>query len=428
MTKHSNKPRPVGGKTGPLGGAIALLLALLCSAPAASAVTIDFDYTYDVHGLFDAPERRELLATAAAGVNRFIDRLEPIIPSTDQHWEYYIWRPDDYREWEFIADDTIPADTVKIYVGGANLIAPGTNAVAYMAQLWSVSGTTPWSDTVAYRGVANAAAEPATDFAPFAGSLVYNMNRDWHFGLDTAGLTEEKTDFLTVTMHELVHLLGLGPAASGRTKIVDAQFTGEQAVEVGSNNNPELRLDGGSGGSHPPGHWESGTLGGPDADAPVALLTPYTPPGVRRWPTLLDRAALRDIGWREAAPGDVDLDRDVDAADIKAILLADKFGKGPTNATWAEGDFNGDQKVSSADIKAVLLGGLFGRGPYAGDDPHEALYGALGEGQFLPPADALLEGYASLGEDATVPEPGTLLMLAVAALCGCLARRRRSGP
>ena len=72
-----------------------------------------------------------------------------------------------------------------------------------------------------------------------------------------------------------------------------------------------------------------------------------------------------------ALPGDVDLDGDIDNNDIQIILLANKFGIGPSDATWGEGDFDGDDDVDNDDIVLILLTNAFGSGSYAATDSTE---------------------------------------------------------
>lgn len=341
---------------------LACLLAVLpACAEVQAALTIGFDYSYDQHGFFDDPLRRELIELAAGQINRFIDDLDEIAPSGADQWTYYLRRPDDPTD-VLVDDDVIPADTVKVYVGGEPLSSRYL-ALTYPASIWMISGSQQWRDTVNYRGQTGAADHPPSDYSPHAASVSFNSSRDWHFGHTTEGLSEDNTDFLTVAMHELFHVLGLGPAGSWQAGISDGCFTGAHATATGSSNNPELELDSSG------GHWRIDTQGWVGDQPQLALLSPYIVRNERRWPTTLDRAALLDIGWREAAPGDVDLDRDVDPLDIQGILAANKFAIGASNAVWAEGDFDGNQQVDGLDIQMILATALFGTGPYAAMTP-----------------------------------------------------------
>ncbi|MBN2477068.1 MAG: hypothetical protein JXB62_20845 [Pirellulales bacterium] len=350
--------------------AICVAVALVC-ARGQAGLTIRFDYTYDGNGLFDDPARRELLEVSAGLVNRFIDDLDAIVPSSSDHWSYYVPRPDD-PNFAFVDDDTIPADTVKIYVGGRDLSA-NYLALASLASTWLVDGSDDWENTIAYRGEIGADADPATDYAFYAGSITFNTVRNWHFSRTTDGLDETTVDFLTVATHELLHLLGFGPAESWNAHIADGRFAGPEAMAVGSSNNPDLVLD------SVRAHWAADTLSAVGEASQEALLTPYIRRGERRLPTALDRAGLRDIGWQEAPAGDANLDRAINGIDIQAILAANLFGKDKEQlvaqqawpALWATGDFTGDGVVNGIDIQAILETNLFGTGPYASTTPEE---------------------------------------------------------
>jgi len=103
-------------------------------------------------------------------------------------------------------------------------------------------------------------------------------------------------------------------------------------------------------------------------------------------------AVYYDINFTEvdlfqAADGDANGDREVNASDIEAILAANKFGTGEP-ATWQEGDFTGDNEVGGSDIQAVLAANLFGQGPYAALDS--------GEPADAPVVDVLIDGSSVL--------------------------------
>jgi hypothetical protein len=81
----------------------------------------------------------------------------------------------------------------------------------------------------------------------------------------------------------------------------------------------------------------------------------------------------RSIGWLDpgdgsvsfafAAPGDTNLDWQVDVLDAANMLSAGKYNT-PSGARWAEGDFNYDGFVDILDGAAFATSGLFNRGPY----------------------------------------------------------------
>ena len=66
--------------------------------------------------------------------------------------------------------------------------------------------------------------------------------------------------------------------------------------------------------------------------------------------------AVDNVRLRALAAGDTDANGAVDSSDIVALVVADKFAKGPGDVSWAQGDFNGDDEFGSGDLIAVLVG------------------------------------------------------------------------
>ena len=121
----------------------------------------------------------------------------------------------------------------------------------------------------------------------------------------------------------------------------------------------------------------------------------------------------RAVGWLDngngslsfayAAPGDTNLDWQVNVLDAANMLTAGKFNTGAP-ATWAQGDFNYDGIVDVFDAANFISTGLYNTGAY------NVSAGAV-------------------GAVAAVPEPamwGGLLVAGSAAVCERLRRRRRS--
>ena len=130
---------------------LALVFLALMAARPLPAVQIEFDYSYDTVGFFDDPARRELLELAGRFVNRYVDRLEPIMPGNGNSWFTFAPVPGD----QFLFDMEIPANTIKVIVLG-NSVLPGNNLSQTTAPPASLSpGTTPtpeWEDLLASRG------------------------------------------------------------------------------------------------------------------------------------------------------------------------------------------------------------------------------------------------------------------------------------
>jgi hypothetical protein len=262
-------------------------------------------------------------------------------------------------------DLVAPADTLKVFVGGNNVMPEGALAETNDADpIWR-SGPPDWKDTINFRGQVGASQSPATDYGPWGAVIMFNARPSdiaWHFGRTTDGLDREKFDFLTVAMHELMHVLGFGLAESFQT-LTDStsdqlQFAGSQTLALGgsSTNNADLQL-------HDGGHWAVNTLGVTGEGRVRALMGPMINPGKRLYPTTLDRAALRDLGWQEGLAGDANLDGTFDNFDLILVLQAAKYQTGEI-AGWSEGNWNDDFVFDQNDIVAALTSGVFLTGPY----------------------------------------------------------------
>ena len=117
----------------------------------------------------------------------------------------------------------------------------------------------------------------------------------------------------------------------------------------------------------------------------------------------------RSVGWLDngdgsvtfgfAAPGDTNLDWQIDILDAANFLAGGKFDSG-TPATWNEGDFGYDGVVDILDAADFLSTGLFDTGAY---NPSPGLSGGV----------------------AAVPEPGSFALMGGASIVAGLAALRR---
>jgi autotransporter-associated beta strand protein len=122
----------------------------------------------------------------------------------------------------------------------------------------------------------------------------------------------------------------------------------------------------------------------------------------------------RAVGWLDngngslafafAAPGDTNLDWQVDVLDAANVLTAGKFNTG-TAAIWSQGDFNYDGVVDVLDATDFITTGLYDSGLYN------------------PPADAIVA--LGGGAVAAVPEPAAAWLLTAASAAIALRRCRR---
>jgi hypothetical protein len=272
-------------------------VALLWSThPAGAVITLDFDFTYDTSGFFTAnPEATGLLTAAATELaSRLSDSLNEIPTPTDgSSWNARFNHPAT-GVLESILNLVVPADTMIVYVGGRDL-SGSTAGVAHTA--FSFSGTAAFLDVVVKRGQAGATLDAATstDYGPWGGSIAFDdTDVDWYFDDDpvTVDVPGGKTDFYSVALHELGHLLGVGLANSWDHWIVAGKFTGPVSVaEFGGDVTLEPGPD--------PGHWEDGTASfiPGTATGQETAMDPVLATGERKFFTGLDFAALDDIGW-----------------------------------------------------------------------------------------------------------------------------------
>jgi hypothetical protein len=322
-----------------------LSLAVFSAAPAA-AISIQFDYSYDASGMFNNPAAVAALQEAASAFQPFTDTLAAINPSGSNNWDARFTNPSTGGEAS-LANPTIPANTLVVYVGARNL--GGSTLGQGGPGGWSASGFQSWIDLIWGRGEGGGGEAPvhgpsAYEFGPWGGSISFDTTRsngqlrNWHYGINTQP-SAGRHDFLSVAMHELGHVLGFGIADSFDNLVSNHRFFGSEAVDLYGGNYVPLHTD--------DSHWASGTT-----SPPLGIQTAMTPnisTGTRRLITPLDYAALADLGWSvpneliypDIAGGDFDADGDVDGDDF-LIWQARFGGPGPQGDADQDGDVDGD--------------------------------------------------------------------------------------
>lgn len=258
--------------------------ATITGGTAAGNLRIRFDYSLDTTGFTAAPDRRAALNAAAAIVtSRLGDSLTAIQPVGTNTWTASTFHPVTGATVSF-DNLAVAANEIVVYVGAREL---ETNQLGLGGPGgFSARGSSEWLNAVGGRGQAGALATPKTDFGPWGGSLSFDADTDWHFGLDQAGLQARQHDFITVAAHELTHLLGFGTAASWTNLVSGTTFVGPQAQAAYDPGGPvPLSSD--------RGHFvESITDSGRKT-----LMGTLIEVGKRDTLTALDLAAMDDIGW-----------------------------------------------------------------------------------------------------------------------------------
>ena len=180
-------------------------------------------------------------------------------------------------------------------------------------------------DRIVFRGRPSAREFPATGFAPWGGSISFDRDAPWHFE-EREDVPADRIDFLSIAIHELGHVLGIGTAESWGTLTPGEAFIGAEASAAAGGPVP-LADD--------LAHWPDGTMSHLRNVAATAAFTRRIMLGERRELTELDLSALADIGWtrspsegavahasyyRRPLRGDVDGNAVVDAHDLEALI------------------------------------------------------------------------------------------------------------
>ena len=84
-----------------------------------------------------------------------------------------------------------------------------------------------------------------SDFSPWGGAIFFNQNLAWNFSTtETSDI--DHTDFLSIAMHELGHILGLGYLSQTSTwysQIQNSRFQGALAIESNGGSAPRISGD-----------------------------------------------------------------------------------------------------------------------------------------------------------------------------------------
>ena len=300
-------------------------------------VSIVFDYSFDTSGFFDNANARAALEAAGEYLGGV---LNDDFASVAAGNVMQVTNPSDRDAAQIEITLTDPIDDMLIFVGAQDL--GGALGRAGPTGL-NISGDifrSRISDDFRGNG-------PVTNYEPWAGTVTFDPDADWSFDLDQA--VEGFYDFISVAIHEIVHIFGFGTSSTFDNFVSNDLFTGPNAMIQSSGQGIPVESDG--------GHIEDGHNGGEDA------LDPTIGPGVRKLLTSNDLAILADIGYEidgfTAQGSTPPIVTNGDDITVFGTLLADTID-GLDGGDQIQGNAGGD----------LLLGGfgndtLFGQ---AGDD------------------------------------------------------------
>lgn len=270
---------------------VAAFWLLAGAAGSASAnINIEFDYTYDTNSFFADPNRKLVLEAAAQVFeSRLTDSLTAITSGAGGNFNAVFFNPSATGTDLTLNSFSVAADEIRVFVGasalGGNILGVG----GYGG--FGVSGNQAFFDNARSRGQAGALAAAPTDFGPWGGSLGFSSTASWYFDTTPASVESfaGQSDFYSVAVHELGHLLGIGTAQSWDTRInlAGTHFVGPASGTV------LLSPD--------DGHWADGTSSFVGLVAQEAAMDPSILVGTRKYFTTLDYAGLQDIGWQISA-------------------------------------------------------------------------------------------------------------------------------
>lgn len=250
------------------------------------SVAIELDYSLDAQGFFLDPARREVMEAAVDYLSSLIDdSFTAIVPGGGNDWRIRLIDPATGESAE-IDNPTIDEDELLVFVGGRSL--EGTTLGQGGAGGWEASGSSAFLLNVEGRGQSGATGpeDGQTDTSLWGGSITFDIDTNWHFGLTSEGLEPAEHDFYSVALHELIHVLGFSDATPAFANLISpsGEFMGAASMAVSG----DTSLQAGDF-----GHWDDGL----QSAGQETLMDPTFVRGTRKLVTPLDFAAMEDIGW-----------------------------------------------------------------------------------------------------------------------------------
>ena len=233
---------------------------------------IEFDYRFDEYNLF-SDERKAVLEYAADIWSSYIqDEFSAI----NKDETAYIFINETLQK---VTIDE-PIDDLLIFVSFTEINDPQT-----LGQANYNVGNSYDDDRDRRQRI------DGNDFEPWLGHIEFNASYLDEFYFDQTPTTDDdlpddKLDFLSLSLHEIGHVLGIGSSDSFVKQVKNGKFTGTQSVAL--NNGDPIPLN------DLEDHAQEGFNIDSEEDA---LLSPVSDIGERRLPSALDLAMLADIGY-----------------------------------------------------------------------------------------------------------------------------------
>ena len=349
---------------------------------------IKLDFSYDTSGYFNDTGRRAPLAKAAELWSEIIQDDFAEIPTGSSFSIRHPSKPDE----NLIVTLDEPIDDLLIYVGARNfsgntLGIGGPSGYSLEGDVYSAR----ISDD--FRGLG-----PPSDYEPWAGVLTFDSEVTWNFGLDEP--SSDESDLLTVALHEIAHVLGVGTASTFFDLSSDEKFQGLNTKKLNGGISLPLHEDG--------AHVEDGYNGD------LILMDPTSTTGTRSSISEFDKAILADLGYLIAgyeyygapfaiATSQGEKINGTTLNDILAGLGGDDFIFAGDGDDKIYGD-DGNDELNGGRGSDLIFGGADDDKVFA-DDGDDELYGADGEDSLQGGAGSDLI-YGGLGNDRLFGENG----------------------